>query len=124
MNKLVDFEIRRIKENEIFFICSTYYGFQEFVKEIEEYLSEINFSGDVIVDNIILNYDEDSERRFAKYIFKNNKLDISNRENIRLDKNNIYRKMTSEYFLSTVGKKQEAFLIQEFVDRLVKGEIL
>ena len=124
MNKLVDFEIRRIKENEIFFICSTYYGFEEFVEEIEEYLTEINFSGDVIVDNMILNYDEDSEIRFTKYVFKNNKLNMNNPETIKLDKNNIYRKMTSEYFLSTVGGEDEIFLIDNFTDRLVKGEIL
>ncbi|MDE6289883.1 MAG: hypothetical protein K2L64_03885 [Ureaplasma sp.] len=124
MNKLVDFQIRRIKENEIFFICSTYYCFEEFVKEIEEYLSEIDFSGDVIVDSMILNYEEDLEFRFAKYIFKNGKLNIGHAEYLRLDKNNIYRKMTSEYFLSTVGGEDEIFLIDNFTDRLVKGEIL
>ena len=123
MNKLVDFEIRRIKENEIFFICSTYYSFLEFKDEIEEYLNEINFSGDVIVDSVILNYNEESEFRFSKYKFQNNKLD-TNRIYINLDKHNIYRKMTSEYFLSTIGKRQEVFLIQEFINRLVKGEIL
>ena len=123
MNKLVDFEIRRIKENEIFFICSTYYSFLEFKDEIEEYLNEINFSGDVIVDSVILNYNEESEFRFSKYKFQNNKLD-TNRVYIKLDKDNVYRKMTSEYFLSTVGGEDEIFLIDNFTDRLVKGEIL
>ena len=124
MNKLVDFQIRRVKENEIFFICSTYYGFEEFVEEIEEYLNELNFSGDVIVDNMILNYDEDSEIRFTKYVFKNGKLNMNNPETINLDKDNIYRKMTSEYFLSTIGKDQEIFLLDNLIDKLVKGEIL
>ena len=121
MNKLVDFEIRRIKENEIFFICSTYHCFEEFVEEIEEYLSEIEFNGDVIVDNMILNYNENSNFRFIKYIFKNNKLNIGQHEYIQLDKNNVYRKMTSDYFLSTVGGEDEILLIDNFDDRLVKG---
>ena len=30
-------------------------------------------------------------------------------------------KMISEYFLSTISKRQEVFLIQEFINRLVKG---
>ena len=73
---------------------------------------------------MILNYSENSNFRFIKYIFKNNKLNIGQHEYIQLDKNNIYRKMTSEYFLSTVGGEDEIFLIDNFVDRLVKGEIL
>ncbi|MDE5599895.1 MAG: hypothetical protein K2I49_03065 [Ureaplasma sp.] len=58
--------------------------------------------------------------RFSRCKFQNNKLD-TNHVYINLDKDNIYRKMTSEYFLSTISKRQEVFLIQEFINRLVKG---
>lgn len=124
MNNLVDFEIRKIKDNEIYFICSTFYNIHDFEDEINKYLNKINFNGSVIVDRLLIDYEQDSNTRFIKYPFINNKIDIDAYEYLNLDKSNIYRQITSEYFASILGTRQEIFLLPSFMEKLAKGEIL
>ena len=124
MNNLVDFEIRKIKNNEIYFICSTFYNIHDFEDEINKYLNKINFNGSVIVDRLLIDYEQDSNTRFIKYPFINNKIDIDAYEYLNLDKSNIYRQITSEYFASILGTRQEIFLLPSFMEKLAKGEIL
>ncbi|MDE6289644.1 MAG: hypothetical protein K2L64_02665, partial [Ureaplasma sp.] len=96
----------------------------DFEDEINKYLNKINFNGCVIVDRLLIDYEQDSNTRFIKYPFINNKIDIDSYEYLNLDKSNIYRQITSEYFASILGTRQEIFLLPSFMEKLAKGEIL
>lgn len=71
------------------------------LKDIENDLSSLGISGEIIIDSLL--YNGNNQERFISAYFNGNKFDSGTFKFIEVDNNNILRKLTSEYFRKNIS---------------------
>ena len=115
-----NYNLKKIKENEYYLICLSYYGFLNSLEDIENEKIIVNNYGKLIIDQLLVT--GDSYNRFISCDFFKGKIKLETAKNIKVDFK--LKKITSNFLKKHFSELPSSILTDNQLKKIFNGQAI